>query len=69
MTESKTALQSLTVLSAGAAALVSLAGALGVSVDPALAAQATDGVAQLVSAGLAAVAIYGRLRATSRIRS
>lgn len=59
--------QSLTVVSAAASAVVSLLGAAGVAVDPGAAAQAVDGAAQLVSAAMAALAVYGRLRATTRI--
>lgn len=68
MNDTKTPLQSLTVLSAASSALLSLLGAAGVAIDPQVAAQAVNGAAQLASAALAAVAIYGRLRATTRIQ-
>ena len=67
MEDQKTPLQSLTVLSAASSAILSLLGAFGVSVDPALAGQAVNGAAQLASAAMAAVAVYGRIRATTRI--
>ncbi len=67
MDQFKTPLQSLTVLSAASSALLSLLGAVGVAVDPQVAGQAVNGAAQLASAAMAAVAIYGRLRATTRI--
>ncbi|WP_420142891.1 hypothetical protein [Sphingomonas sp.] len=67
MDGSKPAIRSLTVVSAGLSALVSLLAALGVAVDPAVAGQAMDGAVQLLSAVLAMVAIVGRLRATTRI--
>lgn len=63
----KTPLRSLTVLSAASSALLSLLGAFGVTVDPQLVGQATNGVAQIASAAMAAVAIYGRIRATKRL--
>ena len=67
MTSTKTAFRSLTVLAAAGAVVVSLAGAFGIAVEPEMARQAVDGVAQLVSAVMAGIAIYGRLRATTRI--
>jgi hypothetical protein len=67
MNGTKPALHSMTVLSAGLSALLSLLGALGVTIDPAVAGAAADAAVQLVSAVLAAVAIFGRLRATTRI--
>jgi len=67
MEPTKTPFQSLTVLSAATSVLLSLLGAAGVAVDPALAAQAVNGAAQIASAVCAGVAIYGRLRATTRI--
>ena len=63
----KTPYRSLTVLAAAGSLLVSLAGAMGIAMDAATAAQAVDAMAQLASAAMAAVAIYGRLRATTRI--
>lgn len=67
MEQTKSPAQSLTILSAAAAAVLSLLGAAGVAIDPQLAGQAIDGATQLASAAMAAVAIYGRLRATKRI--
>jgi hypothetical protein len=67
MNDTKPAIQSLTVVSATASALLSLLGALGVIKDPVLAGQALDGAVQLGSATLAMVAIVGRMRATTRI--
>lgn len=67
MEPTKAPFQSLTIVSAATSALLSLAGAVGVTLDPAVAAQAVNGVAQLVSAICAGLAIYGRLRATTRI--
>ena len=67
MNESKPAIQSLTVVSATASALLSLLGAIGIVKDPVLAGQAVEGAMQLSSAALAMVAIVGRMRATTRI--
>lgn len=67
MEDAKTPLQSLTVVSAAASAIVSLLGAFGITLDPALAGQAANGAAQLASAAMAAMAVYGRIRATTRI--
>jgi hypothetical protein len=67
MKETKPAIQSLTVVSATASALLGMLGALGVVKDPVLAGQAIDGAVQLTSAALALVAIVGRMRATTRI--
>lgn len=63
----KSPLQSLTVISAAAAAMLNLVSVFGVRIDPALAGQAVDGATQLGSAVMAGIAIYGRLRATKRI--
>ena len=67
MDGAKPALQSLTVISAATSALLSLLGIAGVTIDPALAGRAVDAVVQLGSAVLALVAVYGRVRATTRI--
>lgn len=69
MNGSKPAVQSLTVVSASASAVLSLLGALGVVTDPALAGQAIEGAVQLGSAALALAAVIGRLRATTRIKA
>lgn len=66
MQETKSPIQSLTVISAAASALVSVLGATGV-IDTQTAADAGNAVSQLIAAGLALIAIYGRVRATSRI--
>lgn len=67
MDGAKSPLQSLTILSAALSATVSLLGACGVTVDPQLAGQAVTGVSQIASASLALLAVYGRLRATTKI--
>ena len=67
MEGAKSPLQSLTVVSAAASALLSLLGAGGITLDPALVGQAVSGGAQCVSAALALVAVYGRIRASVRI--
>ena len=66
MDEVKSPLKSLTVVAATASALASMLGAAGI-VDAATADSAGNAVSQLVSAGLALIAVYGRIRATSRI--
>jgi hypothetical protein len=66
MTKTKSPLQSLTVVSAAASALVSILGATG-AISAQTAGEVSDTTGQLISAGLALAAIYGRFRATSRI--
>lgn len=63
----KSPLQSLTVVTAAASSVLSLLAAFGVKVDPQLIGDATTSVTQLGAAVLAAAAVYGRLRATTRI--
>ena len=67
MNDTKSPLRSLTVVAALASALVSLAGVFGVRIDDDLANQTVNAVVQLLSAGFAIIAIYGRVRATARI--
>ncbi len=67
MVGAKSPLQSLTVVSAAASALVSVMGVFGIGIDPALADQSVQTLGQLLSALLALVAVYGRIRATTRI--
>lgn len=67
MDGAKSPFQSLTIASAASAALVNVLALLGVGIDPALADQASTQVAQIVSAVLALVAVYGRYRASRRI--
>jgi uncharacterized membrane protein len=63
----KSPLQSLTIMSAAASALVSIFALFGVNVDPALADQGVQAVGQMLSAALAVIAVYGRIRAEHRI--
>lgn len=67
MDGAKPPFQSLTILSAASSALLSLFGLLGVQLDPQLVDQAVSQAAQIASAIMALVAVYGRLRATARI--
>jgi len=67
MDGAKSPFRSVTVLSAATSALLSLLGVLGVNLDPQVAGDALDGICQLASAILAIAAVYGRLRATTRI--
>lgn len=67
MEGAKTPLQSLTIVSAAASALVSVLALIGVRIDPAAAGDAASQIGQIVSAALALVAVYGRLKATARI--
>jgi hypothetical protein len=67
MDGSKSPVQSLTIVSAAASALVSLLALCGIGIDPALANDTARGVDQLAAAVLALVAVYGRWRASVRI--
>jgi hypothetical protein len=64
MDGAKSPLRSLTIWSAAASALVSLLALFGLRIDPALADEAVRQGEQIVSAALALIAIYGRVRAT-----
>ena len=67
MDGTKSPLRSLTVVAALASALASLMGVFGVQIDDDLADQTVNAITQLLSAGFAIIAIYGRVRATARI--
>ncbi len=67
MTETKSIWMSRTVWGAAIAVLAALAGLLGVSIDEADQGILTDAMMQLMGAAGGVLAIWGRVRATSKI--